>query len=154
MTDSTARFSVSLPAALLRELDSVVQERRLPNRSHAVAEMIRSYVLNHMEVMGDRLMAGVITVVYSNDRSRVHGRLQHIERRYLKEVISSQHVFLEGEQSLEALLVQGPADRLHALVDEIAACKGVHTVKLAITAALLPPIHAYSEDRSASTAIP
>lgn len=143
--DSTARFSVSLPATLLRELDAVVRDRRLPNRSHAVAEMIRSYVLNHTAVMGEGLMAGVITIVYANDRSRLRGRVQDIQHRYLKEVISSQHVFLEGEQSLEALLVQGPADRLHLLADEIAACRGVHTVRLAITAALLPPIHVHEE---------
>jgi CopG family nickel-responsive transcriptional regulator len=146
MIDSTARFSVSLPATLLRELDAVVRARRLPNRSHAVAEMIRSYVLNHTAVMGDGLMAGVITIVYANDRSRLRGRVQDIQHRFLKEVISSQHVFLEGEQSLEALLVQGPADRLRLLADEIAACRGVHTVRLAITAALLPPIH-MNEDR-------
>ena len=41
----------------------------------------------------------------------------------------------------EALLVQGPAETLRALTDEITACKGVKTVKLAITAALLPPLH-------------
>lgn len=145
MTDSTARFSVSLPASLLRELDAVVRERRLPNRSHAVAEMIRSYVISHTAVIGEGLMAGVITIVYANDRSRLRGHLQDIQHRYMKEVISSQHVFLEGDQSLEALLVQGPADRLRLLADEIAGCRGVHTVRLAITAALLPPIHVHNE---------
>ncbi len=142
MAEGVTRFSVSLPAPLLHRLDAVVGERGLPSRSHAVAEMIRHYVLDHTEDVGERLMAGVITMVYSNDRSHLRGRLQDIQHRYLKEVISSQHVFLEADQSLEALLVQGPGERLHALADEMAACKGVHMVKLAITAALLPPIHA------------
>ena len=141
MPESVTRFSVSLPAPLLDELDVVVEERGLPSRSHAIAEMIRDYVLEHVEDRGERVMAGVITVVYANDRNHLRGRLQDIEHRYLREVISAQHVFLEADQSLEALLVQGPAKTLHALADELAGCKGVQTVKLAITAALLPPLH-------------
>jgi CopG family nickel-responsive transcriptional regulator len=137
-----ARFSVSVPAPLLPQLDAVVGRRGLPSRSHAVAEMIRQYVLDHSQEGGDQLMAGMITAVYANDRSALRGQLQDIQHDYLKEVISSQHVFLEGDQSLEALLVQGPQRKLHGLANEMAACKGVHTVKLAITAALLPPLHA------------
>lgn len=141
MSGSKTRISISLPAPLLGELDAVVETRGAPSRSHAVVEMIREYLIDHSEKLGDRVMAGVITVVYTNDRDRLRGRLQDIQHRYLKEVISSQHVFLEDEQSLEALLVQGPGVTLQSLSDELAACKGVRTVKLAITAALLPPIH-------------
>ena len=140
-----ARMSVSLPAPLLKQLDEVVDKQAGGNRSQAVAEMIRHYVLDR-GVRGDgQVMAGMITAFYANDRGWLRGKLQDIQHRYLKEVISSHHTFLEGDQSLEALLVQGPAERLRALADEMAACKGVHTVKLAITAALLPPLHG-SED--------
>ena len=141
MPATVTRFSVSLPEDMLDRLDHVVDARGLPSRSHAIAEMIHQYVLDHHEETGDRLMAGVITVVYTNEKQQLRGRIRDIQRRYLKEVISSQHVFLEDEQSLEALLVQGPGDTLQALADELTACKGVSTVKLAVTAALLPPIH-------------
>jgi CopG family nickel-responsive transcriptional regulator len=136
-----ARMSVSLPAPLLRQLDEVVEKRGGGNRSQAVAEMIRHYVLDHGDWGEQQVMAGMITAFYANDHGWLRGRLQDIQHRYLKEVISSHHTFLEGDQSLEALLVQGPAERLRALADEMAACKGVHTVKLAITASLLPPLH-------------
>lgn len=141
MPGLVTRFSVSLPEELLDRLDAVVNVRGLPSRSHAIAEMIQQYLLDHQEAQGDQLVAGVITVVYTNERQQLRGKLHDIQRRYLKEVISSQHVFLEDDQSLEALLVQGPGETLQALVDELTACKGVSTVKLAITAALLPPIH-------------
>ena len=141
MAQSKTRISISLTPSLLDQLDTVVAGRGAPSRSHAVVEMIREYLIEHSERLGDRVMAGVITVVYANDRDRLRGRLQDIQHRYLKEVISSQHVFLEDEQSLEALLVQGPGVTLQSLADELAACKGVRSVKLAITAALLPPLH-------------
>lgn len=141
MPATVARFSVSLPEDMLDRLDHVVEARGLPSRSHAIAEMINQYVLDHHEETGDRLMAGVITVVYTNQKQQLRGKLRDIQHRYLKEVISSQHVFLEDDQSLEALLVQGPSHTLQDLADELTACKGVSTVKLAVTAALLPPIH-------------
>jgi CopG family nickel-responsive transcriptional regulator len=139
-------MSVSLPAPLLRQLDEVVEKQGGGNRSQAVAEMIRHYVLDHEDQGDHQVMAGMITAFYANDRGWLRGRLQDIQHRYLKEVISSHHTFLEGDQSLEALLVQGPGERLRALADEMAACKGVHTVKLAITASLLPPLHGSADE--------
>lgn len=141
MAATVARFSVSLPEDMLDRLDHVVDARGLPSRSHAIAEMINQYVLDHHEETSEGLMAGVITVVYTNQKQQLRGKLRDIQHRYLKEVISSQHVFLEDEQSLEALLVQGPSRKLQDLADELTACKGVSTVKLAVTHALLPPIH-------------
>jgi CopG family nickel-responsive transcriptional regulator len=142
MAQGVTRLSVSIPSPLVERLDAVVGEQALPSRSHAVAEMVRRYLLEHAEGVEKGILAGVITVVYANDRNRLRGRLRDLQFRYLKEVISSQHVFLEGAKSLEALLVQGPAKRLHALADEMRRLKGVHSVDLAITAALLPPLHA------------
>ena len=141
MAQGVTRFSVSIPSPLVERLDALIGEQALPSRSHAVAEMVRRYLVGHAEGAGKGVLAGVITVVYSNDRNRLRGRLRDLQFRYLKEVISSQHVFLEGAKSLEALLVQGPAKRLRELAGEMRRLKGVHSVDLAITAALLPPLH-------------
>ncbi len=150
MSDPVTRFSVSVAGSLLDGLDALVRSRGLPSRSHAVGEMIRHYLLEHPPG-GDQIVAGVITLVYTNDRSRLRGELQDVQHRYLKEVISSQHVFLEGDQSLEALLVQGPERVLRALVSELASRRGVHTVKLAVSAGLLPPLHAEPANETGGT---
>jgi CopG family nickel-responsive transcriptional regulator len=52
-------------------------------------------------------------------------------------------VFLEDDQSLEVLLVQGPADRLRSLCDDLRKIRGVQQIKLVATTALLPPLHAH-----------
>ena len=69
--------------------------------------------------------------------------LAQTQLAYLKEVISSQHVFLEDDQSLEVLLVQGPAERLQQLCDDLRKIRGVQQIKLVATTALLPPLHAH-----------
>ena len=87
------------------------------------------------------MLAGTITIVYRADRGRVSHQLAETQADYLKEVISAQHVFLEEDQSLEVLLVQGPAIRLKELCDALRRVRGVQQLQLVTTTALLPPLH-------------
>jgi CopG family nickel-responsive transcriptional regulator len=64
-----------------------------------------------------------------------------IQRKHVKEIISSQHVFLVNHQSLEVLLVQGPGSTLQRIADELITCRGVRHGYLNVTTAILPPIH-------------
>jgi CopG family nickel-responsive transcriptional regulator len=140
--EQVARLSVSLPAELLARLDAMVAERALPNRSQMIAELIRHALAEHDETRGDGVLAGTVTLIYRADRGRVRQALAQTQLAYLKEVISSQHVFLEDDASLEVLLVQGPAERLSQLCDDLRKVRGVQQIKLVTTPTLLPPLHA------------
>ncbi|MET0183131.1 MAG: hypothetical protein ABW199_09620, partial [Caulobacterales bacterium] len=72
---------------------------------------------------------------------QVREALARTQRAFLKEVISSQHVFLEDDQSMEVLLVQGPSERLNDLCDALRKVRGVQQIKLVSTTAILPPLH-------------
>jgi CopG family nickel-responsive transcriptional regulator len=144
-----ARLSMSLPAELSRQLDSMVEERGLPSRSQLIAELIRNELAQHgAAVRPEDMLAGTITLVYRGDMGRVRHQLAQTQAEYLKEVISSQHVFLEDDQSLEVLLVQGPAIRLRDLCDALRKVRGVQQLRLFTTTALLPPLH--EQERAAS----
>lgn len=139
---SLARLSMSLPAELYRQLDIMVEERGLPSRSQLIAELIRHALAEHEALTRpEDMLAGTITLVYRGNRGRVRQQLAETQADYLKEVISSQHVFLEDDQSLEVLLVQGPAIRLKELCDALRKIRGVHQLQLVTTTALLPPLH-------------
>jgi len=139
---SLARLSMSLPAELFRQLDVMVEERGLPSRSQLIAELIRHALAEHEAfTRPEAMLAGTITLVYRGDRGRVRQQLAQTQSDYLKEVISSQHVFLEDDQSLEVLLVQGPVIRLKGLCDALRSVRGVHQLQLVTTTALLPPLH-------------
>ena len=143
-TESTslARLSMSLPAELFRQLDVMVEERELPSRSRLIAELIRHALADHEAfTRPEKMLAGTVTLVYRGDRGRVRHQLAQMQADYLKEVISSQHVFLEDDQSLEVLLVQGPAVRLKALCDALRRVRGVQQLQLVTTTSLLPPLH-------------
>ena len=150
---SLARLSMSLPAELFRQLDAMVEERGLPSRSQLIAELIRHALVAHeATTRPEETLAGTITLVYRGDRGSIRQQLAKTQTDYLKEVISSQHVFLEEDQSLEVLLVQGPAVRLKELCDALRSIRGVHQLQLVSTTALLPPLHDHSEDESADVA--
>lgn len=149
---SLARLSMSLPAELFRQLDMMVEERGLPSRSQLIAELIRHALAEHEALTRpEDMLAGTVTLVYRG-RGRVRQQLAETQTDYLKEVISSQHVFLEDDQSLEVLLVQGPALRLKQLCDALRGIRGVHQLRLVTTTALLPPLHEQDELEAAGDA--
>ena len=135
-----ARFSVSLPADLLDELDDMVARRRLPNRSHAIAEMAREQLTEHAQELGTQRMAGTISLVDDFRKRNLQRRLADIQHRNFLMVVTSMHVHLEHHHYLEVLLVQGPARALRDLADTLAACKGVKHAKLSLTATAIPPL--------------
>jgi CopG family transcriptional regulator, nickel-responsive regulator len=138
-----ARLSISLPSELLAELDAMVSERGLPSRSQMIAELIRHALAEHSEGLAEAVLAGTITLIYRAESGRVRQALAQTQAAYVKEVISSQHVLLEDDQSLEVLLVQGPSQRLQALCDDLRKVRGVQQIKLVTTTALLPPLHSH-----------
>lgn len=144
-----ARLSVSLPGELLVELDAMVRERALPSRSQMIAELIRHAIAEHSEGLPEAVLAGTITLIYRAESGRVRQALAQVQSAYVKEVISSQNVALEDDQSLEVLLVQGPSRRLKALCDALRKVRGVQQIKLVTTTALLPPLHSHGRAEEA-----
>ncbi len=149
-----ARLSVSLPGELLARLDAMVEERALPSRSQMIAELIRHALAEHSQARSDVVLAGTITLIYRAESGRVRHLLAQTQSIFIKEVISSQHVLLEDDQSLEVLLVQGPTARLKALCDALRKVRGVQQVKLATTTALLPPLHSHGAPASRTNVRP
>lgn len=140
---SLVRLSISLPAELFHELDAMVAERETSNRSQMIAELIRAELAEHSaRERPQTLLAGTITLIYRAESGRIRQALAQVELGFVPETISSQHVFLEDDQSLEVLLVQGTAQRLHQLCDALRKVRGVQQCRLVTTTALLPPLEA------------
>lgn len=137
------RICIALPEALAEELDQATASSSFPNRSNAVAEMLRDALISRREKLNQReVMAGSITIFYDESRNQIQQRLADIQRTYLKEVVSSLNVMLESNYRMEVFIVQGPVYRLREMVQELVACKGVETGKLTLTGATLPQLHA------------
>lgn len=144
---SVQRISISLPEGIFRELDRMVAERGLENRSKAIAEMISHFVLERREASGDRVTAGMIAMVYEECRGRLTQKLFALERKYRQEVISSLHIQLEEHHRMEVIVVQGSVQVLKEITDRILSCKGVLSCKLTLTDISIPQLHSASRLR-------
>jgi CopG family nickel-responsive transcriptional regulator len=128
-----ARFTVSLPPQLLRDLDQMTRERGYANRSLAVADLIRAGLVEHRQQYGSAEIAGTITLVYDHHRQHVQAALTEIQHDHHQVIVSTLHVHLDHDNCLEVLAVRGNAGVIKRIADELIAAKGVKHGKLTVT---------------------
>jgi len=129
----SARFSVSLPPALLKQLDEMTAEKGYDNRSLAIADMIRAQLVDHREKSDASEIAGTITLVYDHHKMHVQETLTDIQHDHHEVILSTVHVHLDHHNCLEVLIVRGKASVIRKIADELIAAKGVKHGKLTVT---------------------
>ena len=135
------RISISLPDTLSLQLDEMVRERGFESRSQAIAEMVSRQVTDYKKELGNEIMAGTITLLYDHSTPRLQKTLADLQHEHIKEVISSLHVHLMHSQTMEVILVQGPAAELQLLADKMITNRGVISGNLQLSATLIPQLH-------------
>jgi len=138
-----SRISISLPEKLLEDLDRMVKQRGFESRSQAVNEMLHNALLEHKNDLGDDVLVGIIALFYNNAVPGLQKQLADLQVRYIDEVISSLHVHLMHNETMEVVLVQGPARTLQTIADEMTSRRGVISGRIHLVAALMPQLHPF-----------
>jgi CopG family nickel-responsive transcriptional regulator len=141
------RISMSLSEDLLGELDGMVQEKSSASRSAVISDMIHQYMVENKSQNSNAIMAGTITLLYNNSVSGLQKQLANIQFEFIDEVISSLHVHLMHNQTMEVILIQGPAGKLQAIANTLISQRGVISGKMHLMAALIPQVHPFTGDR-------
>ena len=137
-----SRISVSIQPSLLEELDAMVSDRGYASRSAAVSDMVNAQLVEYKRKLGSEVMVGSITLHYDRTVPGLLKQLAELQFRHIDEVISSLHVQLSKNQVMEVMLVQGRANRLQKIADELATRRGVISGTLQLLTAIMPPIQA------------
>jgi CopG family nickel-responsive transcriptional regulator len=140
-TGLVARMSVSLPEDLLSALDLMVAARGFASRSQAITDMLHQSLQEHRRELGRDVMVGTITLFYDNSVTGLQKKLADLQSENIDEVISSLHVHLMGNQTLEVILVQGPPPELQRIADEMITLRGVISGRMHLIAAIIPQLH-------------
>jgi len=127
------RFGVSVPEELLTRFDSIIEEKGYVNRSEAIRDMMRDFIVRHEWETGDEEVAGTITMLYNHDEADVVKELLDLQHEYLEEIISSLHVHMDKHNCLEVVIVKGKAGRIKEIADRLLSLKGVKHGKLVMT---------------------
>ncbi|WP_297070053.1 nickel-responsive transcriptional regulator NikR [Thermococcus sp.] len=127
------RFGVSIPDNLLEKFDRIVEKRGYANRSEAIRDLIRDFIVRYEWETGDADVAGTITMVYNHDEADVVKELLDLQHDYLSEIVSSIHVHMDRHNCLEVVIVRGKAKRIKEIADRLLSLKGVKHGKLVMT---------------------
>jgi CopG family transcriptional regulator, nickel-responsive regulator len=133
-----------MPEGLLRELDRMVAQRGFESRSRALGDMLHQYLAEHKRQRDDHLMVGTVTLFYDHSVPGLQKRLADLQIRHINEVISSLHVHLLHNQTMEVILMQGPARTLQHIADQLISRRGVISGKLHLVASLIPQLHPFA----------
>lgn len=131
--ETVSRFSLSMPAGLVRQLDQMVKAKGYVNRSQAVADMVGAHLVEHQGEEGDREIAGTITLVYDHHKRNVQALLTDIQHDHQEVIIATLHVHLDHHNCMEVLAVRGKAGVVRLVADQLIAARGVKHGKLTVT---------------------
>lgn len=125
------RFGVSLEKELLEKFDRLIKEKKYPNRSEAIRDLIREELVKREWVEGKEV-AGSITLVFDHHKRELMNTLTDIQHDFYQIIISSQHVHLDHDNCLEIIVVRGRPRGVKELADKLRATKGVKYGALSI----------------------
>ncbi|KPV64243.1 MAG: putative nickel-responsive regulator [Candidatus Bathyarchaeota archaeon BA2] len=127
------RVGVTFPPDLLKELDETIEKVGYDNRSKAIQNAVRSFLTEHRLLQKQKgTSAGVLVLVYDHDVKGLEDALIETQHKYSHVICSAMHVHLTEQECLEAIAVNGDADEIKKLAQELTTKKGVKQVRSTI----------------------
>jgi CopG family nickel-responsive transcriptional regulator len=126
------RTGLSLDRELLARFDSAITKKRYSNRSEAVRDLIRDYLVSQ-EADSNRVVVGTLTIVYDHHQPNLTEKLVEAQHRAGGKVMAATHVHLDHHNCLEVIIMKGRAGALHDLANGILSLRGVKHGQLVVT---------------------
>lgn len=131
--EKTVRFSISINAELLQKFDEAMRERMYTNRSKAIRDLIRDFIVEREWERSEKEVMGSLTLVYDHETRGILDRLTDIQHKRHSNVISNMHVHLDEHNCMEVLAIKGFPDEVREISDRLISCRGVKHGKLVMT---------------------
>ena len=129
---AVVRFGVSLQEDQLEALDNYVRDSQFANRSQAFRQLISKNLVEN-KWQHNKVVAGVITLIYNHHKRDLTLILTDIQHNYYDIILSTQHFHLDHDKCLEIVAIKGKALRLTELSDKLIAVKGIQHGELVMS---------------------
>lgn len=130
--NSLQRFGVSLPADLLTRFDREIIRRGYPNRSEALRDLIREYLVRQ-EVDRDAEVVGTLTLIYDHHTADLSGKMKALQHEHYEMILSNIHFHLDHHHCLEVVVLRGQCSLIQQVADRLIGLRGVKHGKLTFT---------------------
>jgi CopG family nickel-responsive transcriptional regulator len=127
------RVGVTFPPELLNDLDETIEEMGYESRSKAIQDAVTSFVTEQRLLHKQKgKKAGVLVMVYDHDVKGLEDKLIEAQHHHRNVINSVLHVHLSDKECLEAIAVNGNAEDIRKLAQELATRKGVKQLRSTI----------------------
>jgi CopG family transcriptional regulator, nickel-responsive regulator len=131
--DKVERFGVSMPTELAEAFDGVIRREGYTNRSEAIRDIIRRYLVEEEWSDQTAEVIGTVTLVYDHHVHDLSDALTDLQHEHHDRVICSQHVHLDEHNCLETIVLRGPASKVREMADSLIGTRGVKHGRLVCT---------------------
>lgn len=132
MKTEVTRFGISMSSELLNKFDSLIESKGYTNRSEAIRDLIRDYLVEQ-EWQEDQETIGTVTMVYNHHVRELTESLTAIQHEYYNFIISSMHVHIDEHNCLEIAIIRGRGNKVKEVADRLISVRGVKHGKLIMT---------------------
>ena len=133
MADDLTRVSMTVPTALLDDLDDVVAGWDYDSRSEAMRDALRALVTEYRtETAMEGTQRGSVVVQYDHHAGDVTETLTDLQHEFADTIIAVQHVHLTHDICMETLAVDGTSAEIRELSNRLRALSGVKQVQVAV----------------------
>lgn len=127
------RFGVCLEEELVKNFDSEIRKKGYRNRSKAIGDLIRDWLIQQRIVLEEKEGVGVITLLYDHEIRATTDALLDLQHLYAGKVVATTHIHLTHHLCLEVLIVKGMISQIKEIADKLSPIRGVKQVKLTLT---------------------
>ncbi|MFV9568447.1 nickel-responsive transcriptional regulator NikR [Thermoanaerobacter mathranii] len=131
--EEITRFGVSMESKLLYQFDELIKKKSYNNRSEAIRDLIRDFIIENQLEAENTKTIGTITYVFNHEVREINDKLTNIQHKHYQNIISTMHVHLDKHNCLEIMVLKGTAKEITKIADEIISTKGVKHGKLVMT---------------------
>lgn len=128
--DKIERIGISIEADLLKQFDTLIDQKGYVNRSEAIRDFIRMSLSEQaLENPKADAVAGLF-LVYDHHTTGLSNKLNEMQHSHFYHVIASTHVHLDHHNCLEIIILKGKAGEIQKLADAMGAIRGVKISKV------------------------
>jgi len=127
------RIGVSLPPELLEAFDARIRQKGYHNRSEAIRDVIRNYLVEEQWQDESATVVGTVTLVYDHHTRELDTSLTELQHQHLEAIQCSTHVHLDAHNCLEVVVVKGTSAQVREIGNHLISVRGVKHGKIVCT---------------------
>ncbi len=131
--DRMVRFSISIPSELLKEFDRRIKEKKYVNRSKAIRDLMREFIIEGEWEKAESEVMGTLTILYDHEKRGLLEKIIDIQHERHANIISTMHIHLDEHNCMEIIAIKGFPHEIREISDKLIGCKGVKYGKLVMS---------------------